>query len=186
MPEGTSEITAGNQLEMRMKKRFWSEGATCWATHSYPKAGATKALWPQMPGPRLVPLSHIQPLTFIHRMEDPMLTFTSDNALMQDTKSSLNMSSVSVILTCSVQSSSVTQSCPTLRNPMNCSTPGLLVHQQLPEFTQTHVHRVGDAIQPFHPLSSPSPPAPKPSQHQSLFQWVSSLNQVAKVLEFQL
>jgi len=71
---------------------------------------------------------------------------------------------------CSVQFSSVTQSCPTLCDPMNHSTPGLLVHHQLPEFTQTHVHRVGDAIQPSHPLSSPSPPAPNPSKHQSLFQ----------------
>ena len=60
------------------------------------------------------------------------------------------------------------------------------VHHQLPEFTQTHVHRVSDAIQPFHPLSSPSPPAPNPSQHQSLFQWVNSSHEVAKVLEFQL
>ena len=66
--------------------------------------------------------------------------------------------------------SSVAQSCPTLCDPMNCSTPGLPVHHQLPEFTQTHVHRVGDAIQPSHPLSSPSPPAPNPSQHQRLFQ----------------
>ena len=71
---------------------------------------------------------------------------------------------------CSVQFSSVTQSCPTLCNSMNCSTPGLPVNHQLPEFTQTHVHRVGDAIQPSHPLSSPFPPAPNPSQHQSLFQ----------------
>ena len=70
----------------------------------------------------------------------------------------------------SVQFSSVTQSCPTLCDPMNRSMPGLPVHHQLPEFTQTHVHQVGDAIQPFHPLSSPSPPAPNPSQHQSLFQ----------------
>ena len=70
--------------------------------------------------------------------------------------------------------------------PMNCSTPGLHVHHQLLEFTQTHVHRVGDAIQPFHPLSSPSPPAPNPSQHQSLVQWVKSSHEVAKVLEFQL
>ena len=70
----------------------------------------------------------------------------------------------------SVQFSSVTQSCPTLCDPMNCSTPGLPVHHQLPEFTQTHFHRVSDAIQPSHPLSSPSPPAPDPSQHQSLFQ----------------
>ena len=68
------------------------------------------------------------------------------------------------------QFSSVAQSCPTLCNPMNPSTPGLPVHHHLPEFTQTHVHRVGDTIQPSHPLSSPSPPAPNPSQHQSLFQ----------------
>ena len=86
----------------------------------------------------------------------------------------------------SVQFISVAQSCPTLCNPMNRSTPGLPVHHQLPEFTQTHVHRVGDAIQPSHPWSSPSPPAPNPSQHQSLFQWVNSLHEVAKVLEFQL
>ena len=81
---------------------------------------------------------------------------------------------------------SVTQLCPTLCDPMNLSTPGLPVHHKLPEFTQTHVHRVSDAIQPSHPLSSPSPPAPSPSQHQSLFQWVNSSHEVAKVLEFQL
>ena len=69
-----------------------------------------------------------------------------------------------------IQFSSVAQSCPTLCDPMNRSTPGLAVHHQLPEFTQTHIHRVSDAIQPSHPLSSPSPPAPNPSQHQSLFQ----------------
>ena len=81
---------------------------------------------------------------------------------------------------------SVAQSCPTLCDPMNCSTPGLPVHHQLPEFPQTHVHRVSDAIQPTHPLSFPSPLAPNPSQHQSLFQWVNSSYEVAKVLEFQL
>ena len=70
----------------------------------------------------------------------------------------------------SVQFSSVAQSCPTLCDPVNRSTPGLPVHHQLPEFTQTHVHRISDAIQPSHLLSSPSPPAPNPSQHQSLFQ----------------
>ena len=67
---------------------------------------------------------------------------------------------------------SVAQSCPTLCDPMNRSTPGLPVHHQLPEFTETHVHRASDAIQPSHPLLSSSPPAPNPSQHQSLFQWV--------------
>ena len=79
---------------------------------------------------------------------------------------------------------SVTQSCPTLCNPMNRSTPGLPVHHQLPEFTQTHVHWVSDAIQPSHHLSSPSAFAPNPSQHQSLFQRVNSSHEVAKVLEF--
>ena len=74
----------------------------------------------------------------------------------------------------SAQFSSVTQLCPTLFHPMNRSTPGLPVHHQLPESTQTHVHRVGDAIQPSHPLTSPSPPASNPSQHQGLFQWVNS------------
>ena len=86
----------------------------------------------------------------------------------------------------SVQFSSVAQSCPTLCDPMNCSTPGLPVQHQLPEFTQTHLLWVSDAIQPSHPLSSPSPPAPNPSQHQRLSQWVSSSHEVAKVLEFQL
>ena len=85
----------------------------------------------------------------------------------------------------SVQFSSVTQSCLSLCDPMNHSTPSLPVRHQLPEFIQTHVHRVGDAIQPSHLLSSTSP-APNPSQHQGLFQWVSSFHQVAKVLESQL
>ena len=89
-------------------------------------------------------------------------------------------------LHCQFSFSSVTQSCTTLCDPMNCSTPGLLVHHQLLEFTQTHVHRVSDAIQPSHPLSPPSPTAPNPSHHQSLFQGVNSSHDVAKVLEFQL
>ena len=81
---------------------------------------------------------------------------------------------------------SVAQSCPTLCDPMDCSTPGLPVHHQLPEFTQTHVHWLSDTLQPSHPLSCPSPPAFNLSQHQGLFQWVSSSHQVAKVSEFQL
>ena len=79
-----------------------------------------------------------------------------------------------ILVLSSVQFSSITQSCPTLCDPMNQSTPGLPVHHQLPEFTQTHVHRVRDAIQPSHPRSSPSPPAPNPSQHESLFQRVKA------------
>ena len=85
-----------------------------------------------------------------------------------------------------VQFSPVAQSCPTLLDPMDCSPPGFPVLHQLPEFTQTHVHWVGDAIQPTHPLSLPSPPTFSLSQHQGLFQWVSSSHQVAKELEFQL
>ena len=88
----------------------------------------------------------------------------------------------------SVQFSSVVHSCPTLFNPMNHSTPGIPVHHQLPEFPQTHLHWVGDAIQKSHPLLSPSPPAFNLSQQQQqgLFKWVSSSHQVAKVLEFQV
>ena len=84
------------------------------------------------------------------------------------------------------QFSSVTQSCPTLCDPMNRSMPGLPVHHKLPEFTQTHAHWVSDATQPSHPLSSPPPPAPNPSQHRGYFQWVNSWHEVAKLLEFQL
>ena len=89
-----------------------------------------------------------------------------------------------ILLFSSVQFSH--QSCPILCDPMDCSTPGLRVHHQLPEFTQTHVHWVDDAIQPSHPLLSPSPPTLNLSQHQGLFQWVSSSYQVAKILEFWL
>ena len=85
-----------------------------------------------------------------------------------------------------VQLCSVAQPYLTLCDPMDCNIPGFSVHHHLPEFTQTHVHPVGDAIQPFHPLSSPSPPALNPSLHQGLFKWVSSLHQVAKILELQL
>ena len=81
---------------------------------------------------------------------------------------------------------SVAQSCPTLCDPMNHSTPDLPVHHQLPEFTQTQVHGVSDAVQPSHPLLSPYPLSPNPSQHQSLFQWVNSSHEVAKVPELQL
>ena len=91
-----------------------------------------------------------------------------------------------VNLTNTYQFSSGAQSCLTPCNPMDCSTPGFPVHHQLPELSQTHVHQVGDAIQSSHPLSCPYPPVSNFSQHQSLFQWVGSSHQVAKVLEFQL
>ena len=105
--------------------------------------------------------------------------------LFRCTRSYLHMGS-SIFIVASVRFSSVAQSCPTLLNPMDCSTPGLLVHHQLLEFTQTHICWVGDAIQPSHPLSPPSPPALNSSQHQGHLQWVSSSHQVVKVLEFQL
>ena len=105
------------------------------------------------------------------RENQPNLNFFSNTGLFQG--------SLWVLL------SSVTQFCPTLCDPMDNSTPGLPVHHQLPELAQTHVHRVGDAIQPSHPLS-PSSPAFSLSQHQGLIQRVSSSNQVAKVLALQL
>ena len=98
----------------------------------------------------------------------------------------LNIPKTKIMASGSIQFSSVTQTCPTLCDPRDCSTPGLPVHHQLPEYTQTHVHRVGDAIQPSHPLSSPSSPALNLSQHQGLFQWVNTSHQMAKVLEFQI
>ena len=99
-----------------------------------------------------------------------IITLTKDYSVLY-IPTSLNYSFHILVLFPHSQSvSSVAQSCPTLCDPMNRSIPGLPVHHQLPEFTQTHVHRVGDAIQPSHPLSSPFPPAPNPSQHQTLFQ----------------
>ena len=114
---------------------------------------------------------------------------TAESSALNPIKSQISISILfhsanSVII--SVQFSSVTQSCLTLCDPMNRSTPGLPVHHQLPESTQTHVHQVGDAIQPAHPLSSPSPPTFNLSYHQGLFKWVNSLHQVSKVLQFQL
>ena len=90
-----------------------------------------------------------------------------------------------MLLSLIIQFSSVAQSCSTLCDPMNHSMPSLPVHHQLLQFTQTHVHWVDGAIQPSHPLLSPAPPAPNPSQHQGFFQWVNSSHEVAKVLEFQ-
>ena len=95
---------------------------------------------------------------------------TLEGVVISFSRGSFRPRSQTRVSTNSVQFSSVAQSRPTLCNPMNCSTPGHPVHHQLPEFTQIHVHRVRDAIQPSHPWSSPSPPAPNPSQHQSIFQ----------------
>ena len=128
----------------------------------------------------------------------PKTTFSTENDMEIKVEESLMMPAVFhtvasrtqlavvIVILFILQFSSVAQLCPTLCDPMNCSTPGLPLHHQLPEFTQTHVHRVGDVIHPSHLLSSPSPPAPNPSQHQGLFQWVKSSHEVATVLEFQL
>ena len=113
-----------------------------------------------------------------------MLIFTVNRHIMFQGKNNTDRSTLLY-----TQFSSVAQSCPTLCNPMDCIMPGLPVHlmvYQLPEFIQTHVHWVSDAIQPPRHLSAPSPPAFNLSQHQGLFKWVSSSHQVAKALEFQL
>ena len=125
-------------------------------------------------------MSHTHPPTphvYMHALFSLNILLSLDTILIKNKILSLKLVSCF---------SSVTQLCPTLCNPMNCSTSGLPVHHQLPEFTQTHVHWVGDAIQLSHLLLSPSPPASNPFQHQSLFQWVNSWHEVAKVLEFQL
>jgi len=124
------------------------------------------------------------PPTLLVGLQDGAATIENSMKVSQKTKHRVTILSSNP--TPRHQFSSVAQSCPTLCDPMNRSTPGFPVHCQLPEFTQTHVHRVGDAIQPSHPLLSPFPPAPNPSQHRGLFQWVNSLHEVAKVLEFQL
>ena len=100
----------------------------------------------------------------------PLLTIASNWNKPMSLKSKLHKLSYVHTMNYTVQFSSVTQSCPTLCDSMNRSTPGLPVQHQLPEFTQTHVHRVSEAIQPSHPLSSPSPPVPNSSQDQGLFQ----------------
>ena len=141
----------------------------------------------------VVPFSHLQP--FPASESFPMSQFITSSGQSIGVSASTSVLPMNIqywfplgwtgwISLQPVQFSSVAQSCPTLCDPMNCSTPGLPVHNQLPEFTQTHVHWVSDAIQPSQPLLSPSPPVPNPSKHQGLFQWVNSSHEVAKVLEF--
>ena len=137
---------------------------------------------PRSPGPTLI---YEYALFFPGWLPFPGMY--SNQIQNQFLKLSLTFSNVICLLwTCLTPFSSVAQSCLTLCNPMDCSTPGFLVHHQLPELAQTHVHWVGDAIQPSHPQLSPSPPAFNLSQHQGLFQGVSFSHQVAKVLKFQL
>ena len=116
--------------------------------------------------------------TYIHMYPSPQIPLPS--RLPHNTEAYILIEDITACCCCSV-----TQSCPTLCNPMDCSKADLPVHHQLPEFTQTHVHWVGDDMQPSHPLLSPSPPTFNLSQHRGLFQWVSSSHQVAKLLEFQ-
>ena len=132
---------------------------------------------------------HIHVYIYIRNIFKKYIRYPSGKNYWKDWKPNLlQLSKLSLIFTiwATIQFSSVPQSCPTLCHSMDCSTPGLPVNHQLLELIQTHVRRVSDAIQPSHPLSSPSPPAFSLSQHYVLFQWESSLNQVAKVLEFQL
>ena len=151
--------------------------------------------WPGIP-PSSVPLT-LSPTRLRRHMENNItyyIVFGSDVGLHLGTLKSIN-SSVHLYWEllcseywdrCSHLSSVQSLSGVWLCNPMDCSMPGFPVHHQLPELTQTHVHRVGDAIQPFYPLSSPSPPAFNLSQHQGLFKYVSSSHQVARILELQL
>ena len=140
---------------------------------------------PYLPGFHL-----IFPASMKHPLLRPLLILLYEGLVFSDGAYLILYFTLLIILLSthcsSVQFSSVAQSCLTLCDPMNCSTPGLPVHHQLLESTQTHVHWVGDAIQPSHLLSSPSPPALSLSQHQGLFKWVSSSHQVARILEFQL
>ena len=162
-----------NYFEKQMTGWIWPVGIVC---RPYPAAlGNNQSLLSQVVGPDLGPWTDICVSAEIMKACGQCFSFSVFDTLLAE-KLCWN----------SVQFSSVTQLCPALCNPMNRSTPGLPVHHELPEFNQTHVHWVGDAIQTSHPLSSPSPPAPNPSQHQGLFRWVSLPHQVAKVLEFQL
>ena len=140
------------------------------------------SLWPKdysMPG-----------FPVLHHLLEFVQTHVPCIGSMESTNGALAKSLISILksyfIKVSVQFSWVALSCPTLCDLMNCSMRGLPVHHQLPEFTQTHAHQVGNAIRISYPLSSPSPPAPNPSQHQGLFQRVNSLHEVPKVLEFQL
>ena len=136
-----------------------------------------------MPG---LPVHHQLPeftKTHVHWVGDAI---QPSHSLLHPSPSAFNLFQHQGLFNTYTQFSSVAQSCPTLCDPMNHSTPGLPVPHQLLGSTQTHVHWVSDAIQPSQPLSSPSSPAPNPSQHQGLFQWVNSSHEVAKVLEFQL
>ena len=145
------DVSLGELWEMVMDREVWRA-----AIHGVAKSRTWLSNWIELNWSRLI-------LTFPPRSKCLWISVISIVMFIFSKNQALSFSSV--------QFSSVVQSCPTLCDPVNHSTPGLPVHHHLPEFTQTHVHWVRDAIQPSHPGSSPSPPAPNPSQHQSLFQW---------------
>ena len=152
--------------------------------------------WSVNAPPSPYPVLNLSLLFSLHHFNFLLIIFRKPLLCIRnyDNKPDLKTSSYKFLWTtskwsCRLQFNSVQFSCSVMSDclrPVNCSTPGLPVHHQLPEFAQTHVHQVSDAIQPSHPLLSPSPPVPSPSQHQSLFQLVNSSHEVVKVLEFQL
>ena len=174
--KGLRGMSSGHQQEMRVERGFISRLPPCRVLLSW-----------------LGPPSKLQLLAGILCIYHPYWGLVPVPSLLLEVPECLGRltlylcsSNPTLLKLSSVQFSSVAQSCPTLCNPMDYIMPGLPVHHQLLEFTQTHVHWVGDAIQPSHPLLPTSPPAFSLSQHQGLFQWVSSSHQVAKVLELQL
>ena len=126
------------------------------------------------------------PIQFKEAWDEELRVLISPRLYFQGAIIKLLLSMISFILTSTKLCCSIAKLCPTLCNPMDCNMPGFPVLHYLPKFAQSHVHCVEDAIQPSHPLWPPSPPAFSHSQHQGLFQWISSLHQVAKVLELQL
>ena len=184
------KLWVGRTEKLPLQRTIGSFCAPAWKD---PRAGLTPAGWEEPawtpgcvdPTPARKAKETPPPCTLLLLQYKPPNKHTprgQSKHIKSEMKPSSTPPNSSLALVSSVQSLSP---CPTLCDPMDCSTPGFPVHHQLLELTQTHVHWVSDIIQLSHPLSSPSPPAPNPSQHQGLFQWVSSSHQVAKALEFQ-
>ena len=159
--------------------RVWSPGqedALEKGTATHSSILASRISWTEEPGGLQSIGSQRSGHDWVTNTHTYKITGNWDAGLFPSFNIKESMSMLNMPSKLSVQFSSVAQSCPILCDPMNRSTPGLPVHHQLPEFTQTHVHWVSDAIQPSHPLSSPSPPALNLSQHQGLFKWVTLVN----------